>query len=92
MPQLHNVVGIAGVLLVLLAYFLLQAGRLSRDVIWYSILNAVGAALILWSLYYEVNLPSIVMELSWLMVSIYGVVRCVRAGAGQRPGPPAPRR
>jgi hypothetical protein len=80
MLQLHNVVGIAGVLLVLVAYFLLQTGRLSRDVLWYSILNALGSAMILGSLYYEVNLPSIAMELSWLIVSIYGAVRCVREG------------
>jgi hypothetical protein len=78
MLQLHNVVGIVGVLLVLVAYFLHHAGRMSRDVLSYSVLNAVGSAMILVSLYYEVNVPAIAMEGSWLIVSLYGAVRLVR--------------
>jgi hypothetical protein len=86
MLQLHNVVGIVGVLLILIAYCLLQAGRLSRDVLSYSIINGLGSALILFSLYFEFNLPSAIIELSWLFISIYGAMRCVREGAKHQAG------
>ena len=82
--QLHNAVGILGVLLILAAYFLLQAGRFSRDVLWYSAMNGLGSAFILCSLWFEFNLPSALVEGAWLVVSLYGVVRWYRArGAGR---------
>jgi len=86
MLQFHNVVGIIGVLLVLLAYFLIQTGRLSADVLSYSVLNGLGASLILFSLYFEFNLPSAAIELAWLFISIYGVIRCVRQSPKYRDG------
>ena len=86
MLQLHNAVGIVGVLLILLAYFLLQAGRLSRDILSYSIMNGLGSSLILFSLYFEFNLPSAAIELSWLFVSIYGAIRCACIGAQHKAG------
>jgi hypothetical protein len=85
--QLPDLVGMVGVLLLLLAYFLLQTGRLSREILSYSLLNALGSFLILVSLYFDFNLPSAVIELFWLLISIYGVLRCVREGA-KRPDRP----
>jgi len=67
--------GLFGVVLILLAYFLLQAGRLRGDALLFQLTNALGALGILISLLYAFNLSAFVMEAAWLAVSIYGIVR-----------------
>lgn len=67
--------GLLGVTTILLAYYLLQAGRLHGHALVYQLMNAFGALAVLVSLLYAFNLSAFVMELAWLAVSIYGVVR-----------------
>ena len=38
-----------------------------------SLLNAIGAALILVSLYFDFNFPSVVVEFFWLLISLFGI-------------------
>ena len=71
--------GMAGVALILLAYFLRQAGRLRGDALPHQLANAAGALLVLVSLCYAFNLSAFLMELAWLIVSIYGIVRGCKA-------------
>ena len=71
----HDGAGLLGVATILLAYFLLQLGRLRGDALSYQLLNAFGAMALLISLLYAFNLPAFVMELAWLAVSIYGIAR-----------------
>ncbi|HXD83811.1 MAG TPA: hypothetical protein VN599_05200 [Rudaea sp.] len=75
--QMHwpDAIGLLGVALILFAYYLLQVGRLRGDALPHQLLNAVGALLVLVSLLYEFNLPAFLMELAWLLVSIYGMAR-----------------
>lgn len=72
-----NVIGIIGVVLVLLAYLLLQIDKLQQDSITYSALNLVGSVLILISLCYTWNLASGVIEIAWLLISLFGVSKAV---------------
>jgi len=44
----------------------------------YSILNALGALLILISLYYSFNFPSFIVEFFWLLISLFGVGKYLR--------------
>jgi len=67
--------GLLGVSTILLAYFLLQAGRLRGDALSYQLMNAFGAFALLISLLYAFNLSAFVMEAAWLVVSIYGIAR-----------------
>jgi hypothetical protein len=67
--------GLLGVVAILIAYFLLQAGRLRGDALTYQLMNAFGALAVLLSLLYAFNLSAFVMELAWLVVSIYGIAR-----------------
>ncbi|HET6913610.1 MAG TPA: hypothetical protein VFH71_09780 [Rhodanobacteraceae bacterium] len=69
-----TIVGIIGTLAVLLAFFLLQARKLHGNGAIYQLLNAFGAAAIIVSLVYEFNLASMVLEIAWLLISIYGLV------------------
>lgn len=67
--------GLFGVILILLAYFMLQAGRVRGDALVYQLMNAFGAIAVLISLLYAFNLSAFVMETAWLAVSIYGIAR-----------------
>lgn len=73
--EIHDIVGMAGVILIVVAYFLLQIGRMKSDSLSFSVSNAVGAALILFSLFFEFNAPAFLIEFFWLLISIIGVVR-----------------
>ena len=71
----YNILGTIGVGVIVVTYFLLQLGRIKSDQLFYSLLNGVGAMLILISLYYDFNLPSVVVEAFWLVISIFGILK-----------------
>lgn len=73
-----DIVGTVGVATIVVTYILLQTGRVKSDQLGYSVLNAVGATLILISLYFEWNLPSVIVESFWLVISLYGIIRYLR--------------
>jgi hypothetical protein len=73
-----NILGTIGVGTIIVTYILLQTGRLRSDSLYYSLLNAVGAILILISLYFEFNFPSFVVEFFWLLISIFGIGKYLR--------------
>ena len=76
--NLSDVVGLVGVGAYLLAYALLQLGKLGIEDVRYALLNAVGALLILYSLIYSFNLPSFVTQTLWLVLTVIGYVRVRR--------------
>lgn len=69
----HDIVGTLGVAIILVAYVLLQIERMRSDAVLYSLMNAVGAVMILVSLWYEFNFASFLMEFFWLVVSLFGI-------------------
>ena len=71
----HDLVGNIGVVLVIGTYLGLQMGRMSINDRAYSALNAAGAILILVSLAVDFNLSSFIIEIVWLSISIYGLLR-----------------
>jgi hypothetical protein len=71
--------GLLGVALTLVAFYLLQAGRLRGDGLSYQLMNAFGAFAVLISLLYAFNLSAFVLEGLWLAISVYGIVRGRRA-------------
>jgi hypothetical protein len=81
----YDVVGLLGVGAILAAYAMLQAGRWGARDLVYSVVNAMGAALVLVSLWYEFNLPAVVIELFWLAISGYGMWQAWRPAAARAP-------
>lgn len=69
----YDILGTLGVAIIILTYVLLQTERIRSGQLSYSMLNAVGAALILVSLYFDFNLPSVVVEAFWLLISLFGI-------------------
>ena len=70
----NDSVGSLGVLLVLAAYLLLHLQRLKAESLEYSLMNGLGAAFILVSLFKDFNFSAAVIETAWLAISIWGVV------------------
>ena len=68
-------VGIIGVILLLIAYFAISTGRVSSDSFTYQILNFIAAWLILFSLYFHWNTPSVLIEIAWIIISVIGMLR-----------------
>jgi hypothetical protein len=75
----HDIIGNVGVCVILLAYFQLQTGRLQSTAMSYSVLNAVGALLVLISLLVAFNISALLLETVWLVMSIYGIVVATRS-------------
>ncbi len=73
-----DVVGILGVTTIVVAYLGLQLGRLDRRAISYSMANAVGAGLVLVSLWFNFNLSAFVVEVFWVLISFFGITRGIR--------------
>ena len=76
--SLHDVVGLAGVALVVVMYVLLQTGRTSAARPSFSIGNAAGSVLILYSLAFDFNFSAALIEVFWLLISLYGIWRALR--------------
>ena len=81
---LTDVIGLAGVSLVVGTYFLTQTGKMRVDEPLYPGLNAFGAVLILVSLQATPNLASVVIEVFWLGISLVGLVRALRKSRAGR--------
>ena len=71
----YDWIGMLGTLMVLAAFFLLQAGRLSGTGFAYQVLNLLGAGGVLVSLLGKFNLPVFFLELAWMLISGYGIAR-----------------
>ena len=70
---LVNIIGVIGVTIIVSAYFLLQLDRINSKGFWYSFLNAFGSLMIIYSVFYNWNLASFVIEFFWILISIYGL-------------------
>ncbi len=73
--EIHEIVGTVGVSLILLCYFLIQTGKMSTENLPYSVINMTGALMILYSLYFEFNFASVLIESFWVLISLIGVTR-----------------
>ncbi len=69
----YDILGTIGVAIIILTYAMLQIVRIRSEQVAYSLLNAVGASLILVSLYFDFNFPSVVVEFFWLLISLFGI-------------------
>ena len=76
--QWYDWIGIAGTLMVLFAYFLLQAGRLQGNGLLFQLLNLVGAGGVLASLYGTFNVAVFLLMALWIVITVYGLVRRLR--------------
>ena len=71
-------VGLLGVTLYLRSYAALQAGILPAYNELYPLLNIAAAACVLLDLQRTYNLPSVLIQISWIIISLAGLYRLRR--------------
>jgi hypothetical protein len=81
-----DLVGFIGVLLIIVAYLLLQLDKLPSSSPRYSLLNAAGALLIMVSLIFAFNLSAFIVEAFWFLISLVGLWRSLSARKDSKPG------
>lgn len=78
--MIFDIIGVSGTVLILFAYFLLQAGKLKSGTILFNSLNFFGALGIIISLTQDWNLPAFFIEVCWAAIALYGIARAIRKG------------
>ena len=71
----YDIIGSTGVAVVIITYLLLQTERIKSESLLYSVLNGLGAGLIVFSLLYSFNFSAFVVESLWVLISIYGIAK-----------------
>ena len=85
MKILIGIIGWAAAAMMLSAYVLLTTGRLSSSSAYYQWLNVLSGAGFIINSGWNGAYPSAFLNLIWMGIGLYGVVR----GARLRPGPAA---
>ena len=75
----HDFAGFVGVLLVLLAFLLLQAHKLHGNGLTYQLMNILGALGVALSLLFgSFNASTFALEIAWMAIGVFGIVRSAR--------------
>ncbi len=82
-------IGFAGVAFYLASYFALQMGLVRGDGFLYPGLNFVAAAMVLFDLGHSFNLPSALIQISWIAISTISIARLTLIRLGHRVQPVA---
>ena len=77
--DLFDLAGFAGVLLIVIAYLLLQLEKLPSSSLTFSLLNATGSLLIILSLLFKFNLSAFLVEVFWFLISLIGLAKWMGA-------------
>mgnify|MGYP000188526678 CR=1 FL=1 len=70
---LSDIIGLIGVALLIVTYAMLQFDKIDPKGFWYSFNNMIVAILVTVSLLYSFNLASMVIEVFWFGLSVYGI-------------------
>jgi hypothetical protein len=70
-----DLAGSIGVLMIVIAYLLLELDKLPSSSPSYSLLNAAGALLIIVSLIFQFNLSAFIVEVFWFLISLLGLTK-----------------
>jgi multidrug transporter EmrE-like cation transporter len=73
----YDIVGNIGVFFIIFSYFLLQSEKIKSTDINYSIMNGGGSVLVLISLFYDYNLSAVVIQVFWIILSAYGIIKAL---------------
>ena len=71
----HDLMGNIGVICILGTFLFLQLEKIEATSYLYMGLNALGAGMVLFSLFFSFNLSAFVIEAAWLAISLFGITR-----------------
>ena len=72
--EIPDLIGYTGVALLIITYAMLQLDRIDPKGFWYSFNNMIVAILVTVSLLYTMNKASMVIEVFWFIISVYGII------------------
>jgi len=73
MITIPDLIGFTGVALLIVTYAMLQLDKIDPKGFWYSFNNLIVAILVTVSLVYTMNIASMVIEVFWFIISVYGL-------------------
>ena len=73
--SIYDFLGNVGVFFIIFSYLLLQLNKLESNDPKYSVMNFFGAALVIVSLIENFNMSALVIEVFWVGISIFGIVK-----------------
>lgn len=76
--SVYDFIGNIGVFLIIFSYLLLQTGKIISSDIRYSLMNALGASLVIISLAENFNMSAFVIEAFWVAISLIGILKYLR--------------
>ncbi len=74
----NDLIGTIGVGLILFAYFLNTSRLLNSDSKLFYLINIIGALLACYASYLIMYLPFIILEGTWVLVSVYGLMKTMK--------------
>ena len=69
----YDLIGLVGVATIIITYVLLQTEKIRSESLTYSVLNGLGAGLIVFSLIFDFNFSAFIVESLWVLISLYGI-------------------
>lgn len=76
--DIYQWIGFFGMIFIVVAYLLLQTSKYTIHSLEYQLLNLVGAILLLISLFVHFNLGSFIIEVFWIIITIYGIITNIK--------------
>jgi len=76
--MIYEFIGWTGTLAILLAYFLVSTKKISADDRNYQILNLIGAVGIIINSGVHGAIPSVGLNVVWLLIALYGLMKFVK--------------
>ena len=74
----NDIIGLIGVALILVAYFLNTETLIKVNGKLFYVMNTIGAALACYASFLISYWPFVILEGTWTLVSIYGLMRTMR--------------
>ncbi len=68
-------ISLAGALLILVAFALIQLGRADREDVLYNLMNLIGSGILLVIAIRELQAGFILLEGAWALLSLYALIR-----------------
>jgi hypothetical protein len=71
-------IGNIGVFFIIISYLMLQLNKVKSSDISYSLMNLLGATLVIISLIESFNMSAFVIEVFWVLISFVGIVNYLK--------------
>ena len=81
--SINDWIGFFGVTILLLAFLLNLAGKISKDGLLYILLNIIGAGLACLASWLIDYLPFVILEATWTLVSVAALIQYFRRKPGK---------